>query len=175
MSLNRVISGPGHTKDEDAGGSKALKEHTKQLPIIPGLSSGVGTMIYAGSIGTQIANELIDSYSRMNSSPSSGASSPFGPAQEKCPLVSPQTSRSESSREEAAGSSSQSQSDSATAAGASSATSESTGEPSQLDLDMPGLSSFSNDEAAMAVIMSLLETDVNMGQSGDFEDLHWPF
>ncbi|XP_038594726.1 aryl hydrocarbon receptor nuclear translocator-like protein 2 isoform X3 [Micropterus salmoides] len=175
VSLNRVISGPGHTKDEDAGGSKALKEHTKQLPIIPGLSSGVGTMIYAGSIGTQIANELIDSYSRMNSSPSSGASSPFGPAQEKCPLVSPQTSRSESSREEAAGSSSQSQSDSATAAGASSATSESTGEPSQLDLDMPGLSSFSNDEAAMAVIMSLLETDVNMGQSGDFEDLHWPF
>ena len=37
-------------------------EDTKQIPIIPGLSSGVGTMIYAGSIGTQIANELIDSY-----------------------------------------------------------------------------------------------------------------
>lgn len=178
VSLNRVISGPGHTKDdEEAGSSKALQEDTKQIPIIPGLSSGVGTMIYAGSIGTQIANELIDSY-RMNSSPSSGASSPFGPAQEKCPLVSPQTSRSPSSREEAAGSSSQSQSDSRTAAGASSSTSESTGEPSQLDLDsmvVPGLSSFSSDEAAMAVIMSLLETDVNMGQTGDFEDLHWPF
>lgn len=37
-------------------------EDSKQIPIIPGLSSGVGTMIYAGSIGTQIANELIDSY-----------------------------------------------------------------------------------------------------------------
>ncbi|XP_070709674.1 basic helix-loop-helix ARNT-like protein 2 [Pempheris klunzingeri] len=178
VSLNRVIPrGPGHPKDEEAGSSKALQEDTKQIPIIPGLSSGVGTMIYAGSIGTQIANELIDSY-RMNSSPSSGASSPFGPVQEKCPLVSPQTSRSASSREEAAGSSSQSQSDSGTAAGASSATSESTGEPSQLDLDsmvVPGLSNFSSDEAAMAVIMSLLETDVNMGQTGDFDDLHWPF
>ncbi|XP_047431947.1 aryl hydrocarbon receptor nuclear translocator-like protein 2 isoform X2 [Mugil cephalus] len=177
VSLNRVISGPGHTKDnEEAGGSKALQD-TKQIPLIPGLSSGVGTMIYAGSIGTQIANELIDTY-RVNSSPSSGASSPFGAAQDKCPLVSPQASRSASSGEEAAGTSSQSQSDSRTATGASSATSESAGESSQLDLDnmvVPGLSSFSSDEAAMAVIMSLLETDVNMGQSGDFEDLHWPF
>ncbi|XP_034433733.1 aryl hydrocarbon receptor nuclear translocator-like protein 2 isoform X1 [Hippoglossus hippoglossus] len=179
VSSNRVISrGPGHTKDEEeAIGSKVLQEDTKQIPIIPGLSSGLGTMIYAGSIGTQIANELIDTY-RMNSSPSSGASSPFGSAQEKCPLVSPQTSRSASSREDTAGSSSLSQSDSRTAAGTSSGTSESTGEPSQLDLDnmvVPGLSSFSNDEAAMAVILSLLETDISMGQSGQFEDLHWPF
>lgn len=37
-------------------------DDTKQIPIIPGLSSGVGKMIYAGSIGTQIASELIDSY-----------------------------------------------------------------------------------------------------------------
>uniref|UniRef100_A0A4W6FZ66 Basic helix-loop-helix ARNT like 2 n=1 Tax=Lates calcarifer TaxID=8187 RepID=A0A4W6FZ66_LATCA len=152
VSLNKVMSGLGHTKgEEEAGSSKALQEDTKQIPIIPGLSSGLGTMIYAGSIGTQIANELIDSC-RMNSSPSSGASSPFGPAQEKGPLVSPQTSKSVSDLNYS--------------------------EPSQLDLDsmvVPGLSSFSSDEAAMAVIMSLLETDANMGQSGDFEDLHWPF
>ncbi|XP_056280423.1 basic helix-loop-helix ARNT-like protein 2 isoform X2 [Pseudoliparis swirei] len=175
VSSNRVVSGPGHTKEEEADGSEALQEDTKQLPIIPGLSRGVGTMIYAGSIGTQIANELIDSY-RMNSSSSSGASSPFGPTQEKCPQISPQTSNSVSSREEAAGSSSQS--DSRRAAGAGSATSESSGKQTQLDLDsmvVPGLSSFSSDEAAMAVIMSLLETDVNMGQTGDFEGLHWPF
>ncbi|XP_075328313.1 basic helix-loop-helix ARNT-like protein 1 isoform X1 [Odontesthes bonariensis] len=175
VSLNRVVSGPGHTKDnEEAGSSKALQEETKQIPEILGLSVGVGTMIYAGNIGTQIANELIDSY-RANSSPSSGASSPFGSIQEKFP----QTSRSASSGEEGAGSSSQSlsQSDSKTAAGASGETSESTGETSQLDLVnmvVPGLSSFSSDESDMAVIMSLLETDVNMGQS-DFEDLHWPF
>ncbi|XP_074554288.1 basic helix-loop-helix ARNT-like protein 2 [Halichoeres trimaculatus] len=177
VTINRVIMGPGHTKEEEAGSSKALQEDTKQLPIIPGLSSGAGTMIYAGSIGTQIANELVDTY-RVSSSPSSGASSPFGTMQEKGPVVSPQTSRSASSREEAAGSSSQSQSDSGNTAGTSSGTSESTGEPSQLDLDnmvVPGLSSFSSDEAAMAVIMSLLETDVNMGQLGDIEQLHWPF
>ncbi|XP_037318428.2 basic helix-loop-helix ARNT-like protein 2 isoform X2 [Pungitius pungitius] len=177
VSSNRVVSGPGHTIDEEAVNSKALQENTKQLPIIPSLSSTAGTMIYAGGIGTQIANELIESY-RVNSSPSSGASSPFGPAAEKCPLVSPQTSNSASSREEAAGRSSRSLSDSRAPPGASSAASESSGEPTQVDLDsmvVPGLSSFSSDEAAMAVIMSLLETDVNMGQTGDFENLHWPF
>ncbi|XP_033989586.1 aryl hydrocarbon receptor nuclear translocator-like protein 1 isoform X5 [Trematomus bernacchii] len=177
VSSNRVMSrGPGHMRDEEAGRLKAMQEETKQIPIIPSLSNGVGTMIYAGSIGTQIANELIDSYSRVNSSPSSGASSPFGSTNEKCPLVSPPISTSASSGGGAASSSSQS--DSRTAAGASSATADSSGEVSQLDLDgmvVPALSSFSSDEAAMAVIMSLLETEVNVGQSGDYEDLHWPF
>ncbi|XP_047246314.1 aryl hydrocarbon receptor nuclear translocator-like protein 2 isoform X1 [Girardinichthys multiradiatus] len=173
VSSNRVISGPGHTKDEsEAVSSKSAQEDAKQIPEIPGLSTGVGTMIYSGSIGTQIANELVDTY-RANSSPSSGASSPFGSVQEKCP----QTSRSTSSREEEAGSSShsQSQADSSREVAGSSAAPDGQGEPPQLDLDVLGLSSFSSDEAAMAVIMSLLETDVNMGQSGDFEDLHWPF
>ncbi|CAN9508112.1 unnamed protein product [Ophioblennius macclurei] len=180
VSSNRVVSGPGHTKDEERGSLKALQaDDTKQIPVIPGLSSGLGTMIYAGSIGTQIANELLES-SRINSSPSSGASSPFGPVQEKSLMLSPQANKSAAGREDAAGSSSQTQSDSrtTTTTGASSATSESSGEPSQLELDnmvVPGLSSFSSDEAAMAVIMSLLETDVNMSQSGDFEEMHWPF
>uniref|UniRef100_A0A3B4UT08 Basic helix-loop-helix ARNT like 2 n=1 Tax=Seriola dumerili TaxID=41447 RepID=A0A3B4UT08_SERDU len=179
VSSNRVISGPGHTKDdEEAGSSKALQEDTKHIPVIPGLSSGLGPMIYAGSIGTQIANELIDSY-RLNSSPSSGASSPFGPVQEKCPLVSPNTSRSVSDLNYKTAHHRQ------IIFSSLPSTLKSCffglfhpGEPSQLDLDsmvVPGLSSFSSDEAAMAVIMSLLETDVNMGQSGDFEDLHWPF
>ncbi|XP_037551761.1 aryl hydrocarbon receptor nuclear translocator-like protein 2 [Nematolebias whitei] len=174
VSVNRVILGPGHTKDNaEASSSKALHEDTKQIPEIPGLSTGAGTMIYAGSIGTQIANELIDSY-RANSSPSSGAPSPFSSAQEKCL----QNSRSTSSREEEAGSSSESQADSKTAAVASGAMSEDPGESSQLGLEsmvVPGLSSFSSDEAAMEVIWRLLDTDVSMAQSADFEDLHWPF
>ncbi|XP_037099564.1 aryl hydrocarbon receptor nuclear translocator-like protein 2 isoform X7 [Syngnathus acus] len=171
VSLNRVVPrGPSHAKDDEAeGSSKAPHEESKQLPVIPGLTSGVGKMIYAGSIGTQIANELIDSY-RANSSPSSGVSSPFGAAQSVS--ESPQASGSLSSREEDAGSSSELKIE------AVPSVLESAGELSQQDLDtmlVPGLSSFSNDEAAMAVIMSLLETDVNMGQSGDFDDLHWPF
>ncbi|XP_077357187.1 basic helix-loop-helix ARNT-like protein 2 isoform X1 [Festucalex cinctus] len=170
VSLNRVVSrGPSDTKDDEAAGSSnGPQDESKHLAIIPGLTSGVGKMIYAGSIGTQIANELIDSY-RANSSPSS-VSSPFGAAQSGA--ESPQASRSLSSREEEAGSSSESKTE------AVPSISEITGEPSQQDLDsmlVPGLTSFSSDEAAMAVIMSLLETDVNMGQSGDFDDLDWPF
>ncbi|XP_076010319.1 basic helix-loop-helix ARNT-like protein 2 isoform X2 [Genypterus blacodes] len=178
VSSNRVIPGPGHTKDDqEAGSSKALTEDAKQIPIIPGLSSGVGTMIYAGSIGTQISNEFQDSY-RVNSSPSSGAPSPFGLAQDKCPLVSPGTSRSAGSREEAS-TSSQSQTSLQTRAAADTSSAAPLAQPgdlSQMDLDnlaVPGLSCFSSDEAAMAVIMSLLETDVNMGQQADFEDIHW--
>ncbi|XP_028306862.1 protein cycle-like, partial [Gouania willdenowi] len=177
VCANRVIQGPTYTKDEEeASSSKSLSDDSKQIPAIPGLA----TMIFAGSIGTQIANELMDH--RVNSSPSSGASSPFGFAQEKNLLVSPPTSKSESSQEESAGTSSQihSQSDFRTAVGATSAATGISGDSSQLELDsmvVPGLSSFSNDESAMAVIMSLLENDVNMGTHGSegLEDLHWPF
>lgn len=37
-----------------------LEDGKKSLPIISGISTTPGTMIYAGSIGTQIANELLD-------------------------------------------------------------------------------------------------------------------
>ncbi|XP_031723629.1 aryl hydrocarbon receptor nuclear translocator-like protein 2 [Anarrhichthys ocellatus] len=148
----------------------------KSLPVIPGISTTPGAMIYAGSIGTQIANELLD-YNRMNSSPSSGSVSPFSLPRDKCPQTHNQISNNVPSGEaidiEIPGkSSSEDEPQGAAFSGAESLMEEN----SQQDLDGvvgPGLSSLSNDDAAMAVFMSLLEKDTNVGEAVDFEEMHW--
>lgn len=58
-----VVSGlfpPFHLFNSSALSYFSLLDCKKSPPIIPGISSTPGTMIYAGSIGTQIANELLD-------------------------------------------------------------------------------------------------------------------
>lgn len=175
VSTNTVIfskSNPGGSGDkaEQPSSSKASEDDAKksqQVPIIPGISSASGTMIYAGSIGTQIANEIMD-YNRMNSSPSSGNTSPFSLPQDKSPLA--QTSSNvpngEATDMEMPGKSS---TEEEARGGAFIAEAS-----SQLDLEgVPGLSALSTDEAAMAVIMSLLETDANLGDAVDFDEMHW--
>uniref|UniRef100_A0A674A1A5 Basic helix-loop-helix ARNT like 2 n=1 Tax=Salmo trutta TaxID=8032 RepID=A0A674A1A5_SALTR len=157
VSTNRVL-GPGHTEAEQPSSSKLLDEESKRTILIPGISNGMATMIYAGSIGTQIANELFDS-NRVNCSPSSGTSSPFCPPQDRSPMVSSHANVSfltylTSHRTVSLGPQAS----------------------SQMDLDSmvgPGLGILSNDEAAMAVIMSLLETDANLGDAVDFDNMHW--
>uniref|UniRef100_A0A672JDD7 Aryl hydrocarbon receptor nuclear translocator-like 2 n=1 Tax=Salarias fasciatus TaxID=181472 RepID=A0A672JDD7_SALFA len=182
VSTNTVIShdhsrtGRSGNKSEQSSNSKASEECKKSLPAIPGISTTPGTMIYAGSIGTHIANELLD-FNRMNSSPSSGNVSPFSVLQDKSPQTHNQISNNvpngETSDMEIPGkSSSEDEPQGAAFSGGETLM----GENSQLDLDSmvgPGLSSLSNDEAAMAVIMSLLETDTNLEDAVDFEEMHW--
>uniref|UniRef100_A0A3Q3X412 Uncharacterized protein n=1 Tax=Mola mola TaxID=94237 RepID=A0A3Q3X412_MOLML len=154
--------------------NKTSEDGKKSLPIIPGISTTPGSMIYAGSIGTQIANELLD-FNRMNSSPSSGSVSPFSLSQDKCQPTHNQISNSvpngdATDMEMPGKSSSENEPSGAAFSGGETLM----GENSQLDLDSvvgPGLSSLSNDEAAMAVIMSLLETDTNLGEAVDFEQI----
>ncbi|KAJ8261630.1 hypothetical protein GJAV_G00156490 [Gymnothorax javanicus] len=184
VSTNTVIAGPtragpSREKLEQPGESKASEEDTKKaFSIIPGIPSGSGTMIYAGSIGTQIANELLD-FNRLNSSPSSGTTSPFSLAQDKSPMMlalasdTPTVPNGEVTDAEAAGKSGL---DGEGPLASCSSSEVMMGGTSQLDLDTvvgPGLGNLSNDEAAMAVIMSLLETDANLGETVDFDEMHW--
>ncbi|XP_068458815.1 aryl hydrocarbon receptor nuclear translocator-like protein 2 isoform X2 [Clinocottus analis] len=183
VSTNTVVSsdhsqtGRSGNKSELSSNCKTSDEDGKRSPpVIPGISTTSGTLIYAGSIGTQIANELLD-YNRMNSSPSSGSVSPFSLPHDKCPQTHNQISKNvpngEATAMEIPGKSiSEDEPQGAACSGAESLIEEN----SQLDLDSvvgPGLSSLSNDEAAMAVIMSLLETDTNLGEPVDFEEMHW--
>uniref|UniRef100_A0A3Q2ZRS7 Basic helix-loop-helix ARNT like 2 n=1 Tax=Kryptolebias marmoratus TaxID=37003 RepID=A0A3Q2ZRS7_KRYMA len=182
VSTNRVLShdnsrtGRAGNKSEPSSNSKTLEDGKKSLPVIAGISSPPGTMIYPGSIGMQIANELLD-FNKLNSSPPSGNVSPFSLPQDKSPQTPNQTSNNvpngETSDMEIPGkSSSESEPPGASFSGGDSLI----GENPPLDLESvvgPGLNSLSNDEAAMAVILSLLETDANLGEAVDFEEMHW--
>uniref|UniRef100_A0A671XQ00 Basic helix-loop-helix ARNT like 2 n=1 Tax=Sparus aurata TaxID=8175 RepID=A0A671XQ00_SPAAU len=179
VSTNTVISRSSRSgnKSERSSNSKTSEEDGKKsFAVIPGISTTPGSMIYAGSIGTQIANELLD-FNRMNSSPSSGSVSPFSLPPDKSQQPHNQISNSVPNGEAAdvempGKSSSEDEPQGAAFSGGESLM----GENSQLDLDSvvgPGLSSLSNDEAAMAVIMSLLETDANLDEAVDFEEMHW--
>ncbi|KAG2459942.1 BMAL2 protein, partial [Polypterus senegalus] len=146
-----------------------VDQRNTHFPAIPGSSSG--TVIGAGSIGTQIASELMDG-NRLNSSPSSGNASPFSVVQDKSALSLVQTSNHVPNGE-------------SVHSGCSAKPSEESDsqnsifpldEPSQLDLDMvvgPGLPSLSNDETAIAVIMSILESDNGLNDAVDFNEMHW--
>ncbi|XP_062317111.1 aryl hydrocarbon receptor nuclear translocator-like protein 2 isoform X2 [Osmerus eperlanus] len=182
VSTNTVISSDqssparAEVNPQQTGLPKTSEDDCKKsLPIIPGIPSTPGTMIYAGSIGTHIANELLD-YNRMNSSPSSGNVSPFNMQQDRSPMTHPQTSSNvpngEAMDSEIPG---KSNTEDELQGGPASA-GEPLGDNAQLDLDSvvgPGLGGLSNDEAAMAVIMSLLETDANLGEAVDFDEMHW--
>ncbi|KAJ8388591.1 hypothetical protein AAFF_G00131560 [Aldrovandia affinis] len=82
VSTNTVISGSSDSrvpedKSEKPSDPKTSEEDArKSFPIIPGISGDPGAMVYAGTIGTQIANELLD-FNRMNSPPLSDNTIPL--------------------------------------------------------------------------------------------------
>ncbi|CAM9727105.1 unnamed protein product [Lampetra fluviatilis] len=140
----------------------------RSIPGIPGLPGG--TRPGAGKLGRIIADEFMETTHRSRSSPSSCGSSPL-----QLTTPPPSDAMSPGNRK---GSALAMQSPSDSMNGADSSNPYSGGPISDnpsLDLYlMDGSSSPSNDEAAMAVIMSLLEADAGLGGPVDFSDLPWP-
>ncbi|XP_068117879.1 basic helix-loop-helix ARNT-like protein 1 [Hyperolius riggenbachi] len=147
-------------------------------PAVPGLPGG--TRAGAGKIGRMIAEEALEIHRIRGSSPSSCGSSPLNitstpppdaasPGGKKIlnggPLDLPSSGLGPGQLQDNSGF-------------PYSDSSSMMGENSQMGMDMietdHGSSSPSNDEAAMAVIMSLLEADAGLGGPVDFSDLPWP-
>ncbi|XP_045544319.1 aryl hydrocarbon receptor nuclear translocator-like protein 1 isoform X7 [Salmo salar] len=148
------------------GGRRAIQT----VPGIPG-----GTRAGAGKIGRMIAEEVMEIQRTRGSTPSSCGSSPQNISTPP-PDCSPGGKRIQNGG-----------TPDLLSAGTLPGGSDSIGYPysnqsimsdnSHLSIDImdePGSSSPSNDEAAMAVIMSLLEADAGLGGPVDFSDLPWP-
>ncbi|XP_045544318.1 aryl hydrocarbon receptor nuclear translocator-like protein 1 isoform X4 [Salmo salar] len=158
-SMDSVLTSEG-------GGRRAIQT----VPGIPG-----GTRAGAGKIGRMIAEEVMEIQRTRGSTPSSCGSSPQNISTPP-PDCSPGGKRIQNGG-----------TPDLLSAGTLPGGSDSIGYPysnqsimsdnSHLSIDImdePGSSSPSNDEAAMAVIMSLLEADAGLGGPVDFSDLPWP-
>ncbi|XP_071766105.1 basic helix-loop-helix ARNT like 1b [Centroberyx gerrardi] len=152
-------------------GDGAGKRAIQTVPGIPG-----GTRAGAGKIGRMIADEVMEIQRIRGSSPSSCGSSPHNI-----------TSTPPSDTSSPGGKKIQNGGPPDVSSGGIIPGPDSIGYPysnnsilsdnSHISIDImdePGSSSPSNDEAAMAVIMSLLEADAGLGGPVDFSDLPWP-
>ncbi|KAJ8002777.1 hypothetical protein DPEC_G00162480 [Dallia pectoralis] len=150
----------------EGGGRRALQ-------IVPGIPGG--TRAGAGKIGRMIAEEVMEIQRTRGSTPSSCGSSPLN-------ISTPPPDCSPGGKRIQNGGTADLPS-----GGVLPGAPDSIGYPysnqsimsdnSHLSIDImdaPGSSSPSNDEAAMAVIMSLLEADAGLGGPVDFSDLPWP-
>ncbi|NWT70744.1 BMAL1 protein, partial [Prunella himalayana] len=147
-------------------------------PTVPGIPGG--TRAGAGKIGRMIAEEIMEIHRIRGSSPSSCGSSPLNITSTPPPDTSspggkkilnggtPDISSAGLLSGQIQDNSGYPYSDNSSILG----------ENSHMGMDMldteQGSSSPSNDEAAMAVIMSLLEADAGLGGPVDFSDLPWP-
>uniref|UniRef100_A0A671VZ39 Basic helix-loop-helix ARNT like 1a n=1 Tax=Sparus aurata TaxID=8175 RepID=A0A671VZ39_SPAAU len=160
QSMDSVLTSEG-------GGRRALQT----VPGIPG-----GTRAGAGKIGRMIAEEVMEIQRIRGSSPSSCGSSPLNitstPPPDTCSPGGKKIQNGGTPELPSTGILPGPDS-----VGYPYSNQSIMSDNSHLSIDImddPGSSSPSNDEAAMAVIMSLLEADAGLGGPVDFSDLPWP-
>uniref|UniRef100_A0A8C7R3A7 Basic helix-loop-helix ARNT like 1a n=1 Tax=Oncorhynchus mykiss TaxID=8022 RepID=A0A8C7R3A7_ONCMY len=149
--------------------TNTVEQSVRALQTVPGIPGG--TRAGAGKIGRMIAEEVMETQRTRGSTPSSCGSSPLNISTPP-PDCSPGGKRIQNGTPDLP------------SAGTLPGGPDTIGYPysnqsimsdnSHLSIDEPGSSSPSNDEAAMAVIMSLLEADAGLGGPVDFSDLPWP-
>uniref|UniRef100_A0A8C9WJF9 Basic helix-loop-helix ARNT like 1a n=1 Tax=Scleropages formosus TaxID=113540 RepID=A0A8C9WJF9_SCLFO len=146
----------------------------RALQTVPGIAGG--TRAGAGKIGRMIAEEVMEIQRIRGSSPSSCGSSPLNITTTPPPDTSSPGGK-KIQNGEAAELTSAGLLHGQDAIGYPYSNNSIMSDSSHLGIsimDEPGSSSPSNDEAAMAVIMSLLEADAGLGGPVDFSDLPWP-
>uniref|UniRef100_A0A3B5MVV4 Basic helix-loop-helix ARNT like 1a n=1 Tax=Xiphophorus couchianus TaxID=32473 RepID=A0A3B5MVV4_9TELE len=157
QSMDSVLTSEG-------GGRRALQT----VPGIPG-----GTRAGAGKIGRMIAEEVMEIQRIRGSSPSSCGSSPLNITS----TPPPDTCSPGGKKIQNGGTPELPSIPGPDSVGYPYSNQSIMSDNSHLSIDImdePGSSSPSNDEAAMAVIMSLLEADAGLGGPVDFSDLPWP-
>ncbi|XP_041447360.1 aryl hydrocarbon receptor nuclear translocator like S homeolog isoform X4 [Xenopus laevis] len=170
-TFSHLSTSPPNMNSVLQSGEGGTKRNHQAVPGIPG-----GTSAGAGKIGRMIADEILEFHRTRGSSPSSCGSSPLNFSTPPPDVSSPGGKKMSngggidpvSTLVPGMDSSGFPYSDSSSIPGDS----------SHMDTYMTetehGSSSPSNDEAAMAVIMSLLEADAGLGGPVDFSDLPWP-
>uniref|UniRef100_A0A671VZ67 Basic helix-loop-helix ARNT like 1a n=1 Tax=Sparus aurata TaxID=8175 RepID=A0A671VZ67_SPAAU len=154
--------------------SASKTDDTRALQTVPGIPGG--TRAGAGKIGRMIAEEVMEIQRIRGSSPSSCGSSPLNitstPPPDTCSPGGKKIQNGGTPELPSTGILPGPDS-----VGYPYSNQSIMSDNSHLSIDImddPGSSSPSNDEAAMAVIMSLLEADAGLGGPVDFSDLPWP-
>ncbi|XP_039738375.1 basic helix-loop-helix ARNT-like protein 2 isoform X2 [Pteropus medius] len=169
VSINTLVL--GHSENGEVSllpcSSQSLEESSRQSCIsVPGMSTG--TVLGAGSIGTDIANEVLD-LQRLQFSSSLGDSSPTDLMKDTHTI----NFRNMSNKELIPLSPSEVGELEATMQNHSTADPPSheplLGDGAQLDFD----ALCDNNDTAIAAFMNYLEAEGGLGDPGDFNDIHW--
>ncbi|XP_045868207.1 aryl hydrocarbon receptor nuclear translocator-like protein 2 isoform X5 [Meles meles] len=169
VSVNTLVLGHSEMKEVSLlpCSSQSSEESSKQSCIsVPGMSTGI--VLGAGSIGTDIVNEVLD-FQRLQSSSSLDDSSPTNlmkdshaincrkiSKKESIPLNPSEIGKSEATRQNQSADSPHSHEPLL-------------GDSAQLDFD----ALCDNDDTAMAAFMNYFEAEGGLGDPGDLSDIHW--